>query len=63
MLIRKLEISLGSDLTIQDLQEFVRAAEEGGASPSDVVLIERDENDEISRLSFNIQGRQASETS
>jgi hypothetical protein len=50
-------------LSIQDLQEFVRAAEEGGASPSDVVLIERDENDEISRLSFNIQGRQASETS
>lgn len=50
-------------MTIQDLQEFVRAAEERGASPSDVVLIERDENDEISRLSFNIQGRQASETS
>ena len=54
MLIRKLEINLGSGVTIGDLQEFVRAAEESDASPSDPVLVVRDENDEVSGLSFQL---------
>ncbi len=57
MLTRKLELDLCDVVTLGDLQELVRAAEQGGASASDTVVVERDENDEVARLSLSLPAR------
>jgi hypothetical protein len=55
MLVHKLEIDLRSAMTVADLQEFVSAALDGGAAPSDAISVVRDENAEISALCLQLK--------